>query len=265
MKNFYAGKVIVITGASSGIGYDLAEFLAPYGVRLALVARRAERLEELAAKCRAAGAEALVLPGDVTDKEAMLGVRDKVLEAWERADIVVGNAGVGGLNPGPKFDLDIHRRIVEINLIGLANTLVPFIPQMIQQQSGLLVGISSLAGFRGLPKAASYSSTKAAQKVFCESLRVDLRSHGIAVSSIHPGFVTTRMTEHDDFRMPFMISARKSSILIARAMMKNKAVYLYPWQMRWLTYLNRLLPVWLYDRLVPMVSGQKEDVEAHML
>lgn len=265
MKDFYSGKTIVITGASSGIGYDLAEYLAGFGVRLALVARRVENLEELAGRCRQLGSEALVLPGDVTDMGAMLGIRDRTLEAFNRVDIVVGNAGVGGLNPAVGFDLEIHRRTVAINLVGLANTLVPFIPHMVERGSGVLVGVSSLAAFRGLPKAASYSSTKGAQKILLESLRVDLRPYGVSVCSIHPGFVVTPMTDHDEFRMPFKISARRSSILMARAMMKKKPVYLYPWQMRILTFFNRLLPIWLYDRLVPHIAGQKEDVRAHML
>ena len=265
MKSFYAGKVVVITGASSGIGFDFAEYLAGFGARLALVARRAEKLEELAQRCTAAGAETLVLPADVSSLEAMESVRDAVLGKWGSADIVIGNAGVGGLNPADRFDLDIHRKTVEINVLGLAYTLMPFVPGMIERGQGHLVGISSLAAFRGLPKAASYSSTKAAQKTFLESLRVDLRPKGIAVSSIHPGFVATPMTDHDDFTMPFMVPARKSSILIAKALRKRKSVYLYPWQMRLLTMLNKSLPNWLFDRLMQKLSGQRAEIDPKML
>ena len=265
MRDFYSGKAVLITGASSGIGYDLALYLASMGTRLALVARRADKLEELASACEAAGAETRVLPADVSSRESMEALRDQVLAEWGFVDIVIGNAGVGGLNPADRFDLDIHRRTVEINILGLANTLVPFIPSMIEARRGALVGISSLAAFRGLPRAASYSSTKAQQGVFMESLRVDLRPYGIAVSSIHPGFVVTPMTDHNDFKMPFLVPVRKSSILIARAIRKRKSVYLYPWQMRLATWFNRAMPNWLFDRLMPRISGQKDDIKPKML
>jgi short-subunit dehydrogenase len=258
-RAFFQGKTIVITGASSGIGQDLAAYLAMARVRLVLVARRAEALGELAERCRQAGSEALVLPADVADQRRMEEVCREATAAFGLPDVVVANAGVGGLNPAARFDLDIHRKTVEINVMGLAYTLIPFVPGMVQRGSGQLVGISSMAAFRGLPKAASYSSTKAAQAVFLESLRVDLRPHGIGVTSIHPGFVATPMTSHREFTMPFTLDARSSSRHIAHAIRKRKAVYLYPWQMRWLTLFNRMLPPWLFDRLVPLVSGQKPE------
>jgi len=261
MKEFYAGKSVVITGASSGIGRDLAVLLASYGSRVALVARRVALLEEVKNECERAGGEALVLGGDVTDVESMNRVRDEVVAKWGQADIVVANAGAGGLNPGDNFSLDVHRRVVEINCIGMANTLMPFVPSMVERRDGRLVGVSSLAAFRGLPNAASYSSTKAAQMVFLESLRVDLRKHGVSVSCIHPGFVESAMTEHDEFRMPFMMKTRASSLLIAKAIKKRKASYLYPWPMRVLTCINRMLPRAVYDRLVPSLSGMKGKVE----
>ena len=265
LGQYFAGKRVVITGASSGIGADLALYLAGFGARLTLTARRAEKLEELAQQCTQAGGEPLVVPADVASTEAMIQVRDRVVEAFGGADIVVGNAGAGGLNPAEKFDLDIHRKTVEINVVGLANTLVPFIPGMLEQGSGQLVGVSSLAAFRGLPRAATYCCTKAAQAVFLESLRVDLKPRGISVTSIHPGFVETPMTSHEDFTMPFMVPVRKSSVLIARALQKRKSVYLYPWQMRLLTFFNRNLPNWLYDWLVPRVTGQKSAIDPKLL
>ena len=265
MKDFYQGKKIVITGASSGIGYDLAEYLAPFGVKMALVALSKAPLEELAEKCEKAGSETLVFTTDVSSRKSMENLRDMVIDKWGFADIVIGNAGVGGLNPGHCFDLDIHRRTVEINVLGLAYTLVPFIPSMLEKKRGHLVGVSSLAAFRGLPKAGSYSPSKAAQSIFLESLRVDLRPYGITVSSIHPGFVITPMTAHDDFTMPFMIPVRKSSILIAKALKKKKSVYLYPWQMRALTFINRRIPNWLFDRIMPKMSGQKKNITPKML
>ncbi|HOU54317.1 MAG TPA: SDR family NAD(P)-dependent oxidoreductase [Myxococcota bacterium] len=265
LAEWYRGKKVVITGASSGIGKDLALLLGEFGADLALVARRRESMEEVRQALQGKGGEVLVLPADVSDRQAMEGVAREVLDRFGHADIVIGNAGVGGLNPAPSFDLDIHQRTYAINCLGLAYTLVPFIPSMIARRDGILVGVSSLAGFRGLPKAGSYSSSKAAQGVFLESLRVDLRPYGISVLRIHPGFVETPMTDHDEFRMPFKVPVRKSSWLIAKAIRRRKAVYLYPWPMKVLTWVNRMLPPFLYDRVVPALSGQKEEIRPRML
>jgi len=266
LKSFFADKSVVITGASSGMGWDLALLLAEYGARLALSARRLSNLEELKTKCEDAGAkEVRVFQADVTDRAVMIGMRDALLDTWGFVDIVVANAGVGGLNPAPKLDLDINERTMAINFFGLANTVGPFIPSMVEKRRGQLVCISSLSAFRGLPNAASYCAAKSAQRTFMESLRVDLRPHGVAASCIHPGFIVSPMTDHDEFKMPFMVPVRKSSILIARAIKKGKPIYLYPWQMRLLTLLNRLLPVFVYDRLLPALTGQKSDLEPRLL
>jgi len=265
LKDFYKGKSALITGASSGIGKDLALLWASWGCNVALAARRGELLEEAAAQCRAMGVDAVALSADVSNRAAMEAIRDQLIERWGFVDLVIGNAGVGGLNPGHVFDLDIHKKTVEINLIGLANTVVPFIPSMVEKRQGVLVGVSSLAAFRGLPKAGSYSSTKAAQGRLMESLRVDLRKYGVHSMCIHPGFIETPMTEHDDFTMPFMVPVRKSSILISKAIAKKKRVYLYPWPMKILTFFNRIMPCWLYDRLMPRISGQKDDIKPKLL
>jgi short-subunit dehydrogenase len=262
VADFWQGKTVLVTGASSGIGKDLALLLASRGARLVLVARREAVLEEVRASCEAAGADVLVCAADVADTAAMERVRDQALARFGFVDVVVANAGIGGLNPGDAFDLAVHRQFLEVNCMGLANTLVPFVPSMKARRGGHLVGVSSLAAFRGLPKAASYSSTKAQQGVFLESLRVDLRPHGIAVTSIHPGFVETPMTQHDEFKMPFKMDVRRSSVIVARAIERRRRVFLYPWPMRILTWINRHLPGWLYDRAVPRLAGQKGDARA---
>ena len=262
LQDHFTAKTIVITGAASGIGQDLALLFASYGARLALSDLRPDPLEVVAAACREAGAEVLVSAADVSDAAAMDGIAAQVLDRWGHADLVIANAGMGGLNPADAFDPEIHRRTVAVNALGLANTVAPFIPGMVARRSGHLACVASLAAFRGLPNAASYSSTKAYQSTFMESLRVDLRKHGVAVTCLYPGFVSTPMTDHDAFDMPFMVPVRKASLLMARALMRRKARYLFPWQMRWLTLLNRLLPCWLFDRLVPRLSSQPRQLKA---
>lgn len=261
MREFYQGKAILITGASSGIGKDLAVFLSFFKVKLILLARREELLKELKEECEKNGSEVLYYTADVADRRRMEDIRNEVLQKFGFVDIVIANAGIGGLNPGDNFSLDVHQRFVDINITGLVNTLIPFINSMKEKKKGFLVGVSSLAAFRGLPNAGSYSSTKAAQAVFLESLRVDLKKYNIVVSSIHPGFIETPMTDHDEFKMPFMVPVRKSSVLIAKAIMKKKVVYLYPWQMRILTFINKRMPNCLYDILMPKLSGQKSKID----
>ncbi len=262
MFQHYKGKKIIITGASAGMGKDLALYLSTFDVHLVLLARREDLLIELKERCEKNGSKVEIYKADVANSLRMQEIADIILSKWDSVDIVIANAGIGGLNPADQFSLEINKKFIDVNLEGLANTLVPYIQSMIKNKAGQLVGISSLAAFRGLPGGASYSSTKAAQGVFLESLRVDLKKYGIAVSSIHPGFIETHMTNHEEFNMPFKIHVRESSILIAKALMKKKAVYMYPWQMRWVTYINKRLPIWLYDFLVPKISGQKDDIKA---
>lgn len=265
-RHHFAEKSVVITGASSGMGWDLALLLASYGARLGLCARRVGKLEEVKVECERLGSpDVRIFEADVVDREAMIAMRDALLDAWGHVDIVVANAGIGGLNPGPRFDLDLNERTMAVNYFGLANTVVPYVPSMIAHGSGQLVTISSLSAFRGLPNAGSYCSSKAAQARLTESLRVDLRPKGIDVTCIHPGFIESPMTEHDEFTMPFKVPVRRSSELIARAIARRRAVYLYPWQMRLLTTVNRLLPPFLFDRLVPALSGQKGDLQPRSL
>lgn len=266
VKEHFAGKCVVITGASSGMGWDLALLLASYGAKLGLCARRLGKLEELKPACEELGSpDVQIFEADVVDREAMIAMRDALFAKWGFVDIVVANAGIGGLNPGPHFDMDLNERTMKVNFFGLANTLIPYVPSMIDKATGQLVTISSLSAFRGLPNAGSYCSAKAAQARLSESLRVDLRPKGIDVTCIHPGFIESPMTDHDEFTMPFMVPVRKSSELIAWAIARRKAVYLYPWQMRMLTYLNRMLPPFLFDRIVPAVSGQKKDLKPKSL
>ena len=264
MRAFYQGKVVLLSGASSGIGEDLAELLASYGARLVLVARRAERLSALAERCRLAGADVLVCAADVTDRDRMTEVAREAQSRFGFVDIAIANAGVGGLNPAPCFDVAMHEQTFAVNVLGMVYTLQPFIGPMVAARRGQLVGVSSLAAFRGLPNAASYASSKAAQARLLESWRVDLRPHGVAVTCIHPGFVRSPMTAHDEFTMPFMVETRRSSLAIARAIRRRQAVLLYPWPMRLLTLVNRLLPPWLFDRLMPRISGQRAEVRPRL-
>jgi len=265
MRDFYKNKTILITGASSGIGKDLALYLSCFETNLILVARRYDLLVDLEKQCQKLGANVLIAKADVTDFKAMERLCYQSLEQFNFVDIVIANAGIGGLNPAYNFSLEINHQCMSVNYFGLVNTFIPYIKSMKEAGKGHLVGVSSLASFRGLPKAASYSSAKAAQARLLESFRVDLKSFGITVSAIYPGFVESQMTNHDDFKMPFKLPVRTSSHLVARAIKNKKSEYLYPWQMKYLTILNKMLPNCIYDLLIPSLSGIKDDIEAKSL
>jgi hypothetical protein len=249
MKEFYKNKKIVITGAASGIGRDLALLLNQFGATLFLIDIQQieqDQFENLASIS--------FYKGDVTHQSQMNSIKDEILSKTSLIDIVIAAAGVGGLNPGMNFSIPTDQKVMSINYFGTINSLVPFIESMIKNHSGHLVGISSLAAYRGLPQAASYSASKAAQMTLLESLRLDLKKSGIYVSSIHPGFVETPMANHSDFEMPFKVSVRKSSFLILKAIMKKKKQYAYPWPMALLSKINRFLPNFIYDFLLPRLN-----------
>jgi short-subunit dehydrogenase len=140
----------------------------------------------------------------------------------------------------------------------MVNTLTPFVPGMIARGRGALVGICSLAGLRALPNAASYCASKAAQAAFLESMRLDLGPAGIVVTCVHPGFIRTPMTEHDEFRMPFMLTAERAAALTLRAIERRASQVYFPRVMGWLARFNRLLPNWLSDFVARRVAGARD-------
>lgn len=242
---------VVITGSSRGIGAELARIYARSGAFLALIALP-EPQQTFSDELRNLGAsDVLLFDADVSDAEKMTQIGQTILEKWnQEIDVVIANAGVGGLNPAYAFDAELNRKFHAINFLGQANTFAPFVQAMLHRRSGTFAGVSSLAAFRGLPQACSYSSSKAAQRIFLESWRVDLKPYGIRVCSIHPGFVKTAMTEHDDFDMPFMVPVEKAAQHIHRAITQGKSHDLFPWPMRILTFFNRMLPDRWYDWVI---------------
>lgn len=245
------GPRVFITGASSGIGSALAHHYARQGATLGLAARRGDRLQELAAELSAAGAAGVHgYPLDVTDAAALQAAAADFLARGGAPDIVVANAGVSsGTLTECREDLAAIRRILDINVYGLAATFSPFIPAMRQRGQGRLVGIASVAGIRGLPGAEAYSASKAAAIAYLESLRVELRESGVKVVTIAPGYIETPMTAHNPYPMPFMLPADEAARRFARAIGKGASYTVIPWQMGVVAKGLRLLPNWLYDRL----------------
>jgi short-subunit dehydrogenase len=246
---------IFITGASSGIGRALARHYARRGATIGLAARRGDELAALAGELAAAGASgALSYPLDVTDADALQAAGDDFTARAGVPDVVVANAGVSqGTLTEYREDLAVIRRVLDINVYGMAATFAPFIAPMRRRGRGRLAGIASVAGIRGLPGSEAYSASKAAAIAYLESLRVELFGSGVRVVTIAPGFIATPMTAHNPYPMPFMLSAEEAARRFARAIERGASYAVIPWPMGIAAKGLRLLPNWLYDRLLAQV------------
>jgi short-subunit dehydrogenase len=236
----------VITGATSGIGAELARQLAAPGVTLGLVGRRADRLEEVAAACRAAGAVVHGFAGCVTDTDAMANMAREFIEKAGGVDLVVANAGVGNPDRLKDGDAAPTAKLFAINVTGVTNTLLPFIPTMLAQRSGHLVAVASIAGFRALPGSVAYSASKAAVQTLMEGYDMHLRPQGIACTVINPGFVESELTAKNKFKMPFLLDTPTAVRGMLRAIRRRPRSYTFPWPMALLgKYVLPLAPTWL--------------------
>jgi short-subunit dehydrogenase len=239
---------VFLTGASSGIGEALARHYSRQGAVLGLVARRADLLEALQASLPAA---AETYPCDVRDLPALKAAAADFVSRHGAPDLVIGNAGVShGTVTEIEEDVATFREILDINVIGLVNTFHPFIEPMRARGGGRLVGIASVAGFRGLPGASAYSASKAAAISYLEALRLELRRSRIAVTTICPGFIATPMTAKNPYPMPFILEADEAARRIARAIDAGRSYAIIPWQMAIVGRILRVLPNAIYDRLM---------------
>ena len=238
---------VFITGASSGIGAALAAHYAREGAVLGLCARRLGATQALLESLRAAGA---CYPVDVTDIQSVQSAAADFTRRFGTPDIVIANAGVGAgtLTEDPD-DLPTFRKIIETNVLGIVATFQPFLAAMRARTSGTLVGIASVAGFRGLPGGGAYSASKSAAITYLESLRVELHASGVKVVTICPGYIATPMTGNNPYPMPFLMSADTAAAKIASIVARGKAFTVIPWQMALVARVLHVLPDWLYDRL----------------
>ena len=243
-----SGKSVLLTGASSGIGRTVAIELGRQGARVGLVARREDQLEDVAKDVRAAGGETLVLPADVSDRGEVARVVEDIEREWGQVDVVVANAGVGVTRSAKKIRVDDIELMMRVNFMGAVYPILAALPKMIERGAGQVVGVSSLAAFRGLPTSAGYSASKAALSAFLEGLRVELRPLGVEVTTVHPGFIRTPMTANNKFYMPFLMDADKAARIIVSGIRAGKTEVNFPWQLASLMRAVRRLPNAVYDR-----------------
>lgn len=239
-------KVAFITGASSGIGYALANELAANGYALALAARRRDLLDALSAKIRQSGAEAISLVCDVSDQSQVRGAVSEAMRHFGKLDLAILSAGVGGSTNATNFRADKFERLLRTNLLGVAYCLEELIPPMREQKQGIIAAISSLAGDRGFPGSAGYCATKAALSTLFDGMRVELSGHGIRLITIEPGYVLTPMTESFG-KMPFLQQADEAARLILRRIESGDRVIRFPFAASIFMKVMQLLPVSVFD------------------
>jgi short-subunit dehydrogenase len=249
---------VFITGASSGIGEALARYYARSSKVIGLAARRKAQLDTLAGSLQV---ECATYSLDVSDAEANVRAAGDFVRRFGAPDLVIANAGVSvGTRGDDPADIAKLRRVLDVNVVGLAATLAAFAPSMRAARNGTLCGIASVAGFRGLPGAGAYSSSKAAAISWLEALRVELRGSGVAVVTICPGYIDTPMTQVNRYRMPFLLPADEAARRIARAIEAKRRFAVIPWQMAIVGRIMRLLPGAVYDRLTARAPRKPRDV-----
>ena len=240
-------KNALITGASSGLGRALAVWFAKRNVKVYACGRRAAQLESLAEEAKAFGGAIEPVQLDVVDGGAVVKTLRKIDADCGGLDLVIANAGVGGMIHSKRLTWEECRKVLEVNVMGAAATLSALLPEMVARQRGHLVGVSSLAAYRGLPRSAAYSGSKAFLVTFLEGLRVDLKKKGIRVTSIHPGFVKTEMTANATIKMPFLLEVDDAADRVGRAILRGDSEFGFPWPMSATMHLVKVLPNALFD------------------
>lgn len=237
---------VFITGASSGLGAALARHYAAQGAMLGLVARNRDKLAAISATSPNAMTYAL----DVCDSAAMQAAAADFIQRAGVPDVVIAAAGISvGTLTEYADDLAVFQAVMNTNVLGTVTTFQPFIQPMRAASNGVLVGIGSVAGIRGLPGGSAYSASKSALITYLESLRVELHGSGVQVTTINPGYIATPMTAVNPYRMPFIMSAQQAAHKIARLIEQRRAYATIPWQMALIAKLLRALPNPVYDRL----------------
>ncbi len=240
-------KHVLITGASAGIGERLAHEFTRRGYAVGLVARRAPELERVAEDLRAQGGEVAWRQADVTDLQGLTAAVHELEGELGPCEVLVANAGVIGRYSARKHDAAMASWMMRINYEGAVNSVDAVLGGMLERGAGRLVVVSSVAGYRGLPKMQAYSASKAAVSNYWEGLRVELGPKGIACTAIHPGFIKTAMTEENDKPMPFLRHVDEVVPGMVDAIERGTRHYATPWPMACMMALTRALPPWLYD------------------
>jgi len=246
----FSNKTVLLTGASSGIGYSLAKLLPKENCSIALVSRREIILTNLANELKISGVQAKAYKCDVGKIDEVRNTLDQVKKDFGKIDIAILNAGASSRADVRKFSSSTAKEIFEANTFGIINCIEQLLPDFINRKEGMIVGISSLAESRGFPKSGFYNASKAAATLLLESLRVELKPHNIKVVIVKPGFVRTPMTDKNEFQMPFLMDVNKAAKIILNGIKKEKSIIQFPLPIVIGSKIIKYMPDWLFDFLM---------------
>lgn len=244
-------KLVFITGASSGIGQALAWRFYQAGYSLALVARRTREIETWASSLTMDPERYELYSADVSVCDSIIAAGRACLAQQGVPDVVIANAGISiGMDTALREDLDVMAQTFATNNLGMAATFHPFLDAMAQRRSGVVVGMASVAGIRGLPGHGAYCASKAAVISYCECLRGELRDSGVKVTTICPGYIDTPLTRQNRYSMPFLMRPEDFADRAFKAIEAGDSYRVIPWQMGVVAKLLRVMPNGLFDRLL---------------
>jgi short-subunit dehydrogenase len=246
------GKTILLTGASSGIGFELSKLLAKENVKLALIARRANILKQLADELKNSGSVILPIQCDVSKKDEIKNSCFEIKSQFGPVDIAIFNSARGHRGSGDDFNADVAKDMFDVNVFGMLNFVGELLPDFRNRKEGVIVGVSSLADCRGFPRSGFYSASKTATTFLLESLRIELKKYNIKVITVKPGFVKTEMTDKNQYYMPFLMPADKAAGIILNGLKKEKKLIQFPLPTVLASKLLKVMPNFLFE----MIAGR---------
>jgi len=247
-------KTVLITGASSGIGKALAKKFSSRGCNLILISRRKDLLDKLKDEINPSAETVITLQCDVTRKDEVVKVFEKIRQEKLKIDIAVLNAGVSYRMYVEDYHSEFASNVFNTNLLGVIYFVEQLLPDLIERKDGIIAGISSLSDNRGYSGSGFYCASKAALSIYLEALRVELKSYGIKVITVKPGFVKTAMTDKNKFPMPFMISTDKAANIIVGGIQKEKRIIQFPLPIVLLSRFIGLLPAGIYEFFASLLN-----------
>ncbi len=246
-----ARPIVLLTGAAHGIGHATAVALARTGTPLGLIDRDAASLGELVETLKDQGATVAHAVVDVTDRHALIRAVGDINAALGAIDVLVACAGIGSLTQVPQLETITLRQTLDVNLVGVAQSIEAVLPGMITRGRGHIVGVASVAGYRGFPWMISYSASKAALIAYLEAVRPGLRRRGVTVTTVCPGFVRTQMSIDIPYRQPVkMIEPEEAARHLVWAIDRRPRNCVFPWDMKVGLAILKYMPDWFFDRLM---------------
>jgi short-subunit dehydrogenase len=253
---------VLLTGAANGIGRATALALAARGTPLGLIDRDGTALSALVQDLKERGATVADATADVTDREGLIRAVTSIEAAVGPMEVLVACAGIGTLTLVPELDTAMLRQTLEVNLVGVAQSIEAVLPGMVARGRGHIVGVASVAGYRGFPWMISYSASKAALIAYLEALRPGLRRRGVTVTTVCPGFVRTQMSTSVPYQYPVnMIEPEDAARYLVRAVEKRPRNCVFPWNTRIGLAILKYMPDRLFDRLMSWFGPQALRVE----